>query len=44
MSVEFDRGAGIVLYAGPFGEADAGEGAIGEEGWFVRVLLDSWLV
>lgn len=44
MSVEVDRGASIVFYAAPLGKPVAGQGAIGEEGWFVGVLLDSWLV
>jgi hypothetical protein len=40
-AVEGDCGAGVVLDAGPFFELETCYGAVGEEGWVVRVLLDS---
>lgn len=41
VGVEGYCGAGVVLGAGPFLELDAGDGAVGEECWFIGVLLDT---
>ena len=43
-AVQRDGGLGVLFGGEVLFQAQAGEGAVGEKGWFARVLLDSVLL